>query len=126
MLCLYIAYYNTEKPTISECKLEDNQCDVSLAYNPHNTHVSSEYYHIEWVEFGFHESPEQNWVPLLHKDGYDYEYESRCLVTLPPTSEDTHRDLKVAVKYVKCSTPIFSEPYKVEHLEIRKFLLLSI
>ena len=106
----------TEKPHIYSCVLEANQCEVSVSYTPNNTHQESDYYHIEWVKIGFHDSS-YDWKELSRKNN---NCTSNILAVLPLSCEPAKRDIQVAVKYIKCATPIYSEPYTVEQPVIGK------
>ena len=104
---------------IRMCTLEENQCEVAVAYEPNIAHPENDYYHVESVEIGCHDSS-HSWCPLYHQDGYDFS--QNVLVVLPPSHDPVRRELQVAVKYFKCSTPVFSEPHAVHQEPIRKFL----
>ena len=107
-----------DPPVIHMCTVEKSQCEVTVAYDPRIAHPDSEEYKIEWMEIGFYDSS-NSWSPIHHSDGYDFS--PNVLVVLPPSREPVQRQLQVAVKYVKCLTPVFSTPYAVDQQPISMF-----
>ena len=106
-------------PVIRMCTLEENRCEVAVTYDPNIAHPENDYYHVESVEIGYHDSS-HSWCPLYHQDGYDFS--QNVLVVLPPSHNPIRRELQVAVKYLKCPTPVFSIPCPVDQEPICKFL----
>ena len=114
---LYWPYILLDLPVVRMCTVHDqeNQCDVAVEFEPNITHPDHNYYNIESVEIGFHDTYTLSWCPLYHCDGCD---STTVVVVLPPSQDLVQRELQVAVKYFNCSTPMFSKSYIVDQQPI--------